>query len=190
MKTSASVLLVFPLIGILTAFCRVAVVAAVVEELAFRGVIMQNLRPFGDSFAIVMSAIVFAFMHGNLVQAPFALIAGCALGYIAIKTGSLWTSIVVHALNNSISLIISYLGQSMEKEALTILSAVIIYGLIIIGVPCFIAFAVKANRGNEPRPGRTLTSGPAKSLAYLSAPTMIVVVIIMLYTTSKFVSLR
>ena len=117
---------------------------------------MQNLRPFGDSFAIVMSAIVFAFMHGNLVQAPFALIAGCALGYIAIKTGSLWTSIVVHALNNSISLIISYLGQSMEKEALTILSAVIIYGLIIIGVPCFIAFAVKANRGNEPRPGRTL----------------------------------
>lgn len=177
-------------LGILTAFCRVAVVAAVVEELAFRGVIMQNLRPFGDGFAIVMSAIVFAFMHGNLVQAPFALIAGCALGYIAIKTGSLWTSIVVHALNNSISLIISYLGQSMEKEALTILSAVIIYGLIIIGVPCFIAFAVKTNRGSEPRPSRTLTSGPAKSLAYLSAPTMIVVVIIMLYTTSKFVSLR
>lgn len=176
--------------GVLTAFCRVAVVAAVVEELAFRGVIMQNLRPFGDSFAIVMSAFVFAFMHGNLIQAPFALIAGCALGYIAIKTDSLWTSIVIHALNNCVSLLISYLGESMDTQSLTRLSSLIIYGLILIGAICFLAFYLKTSQTSE-RPARRKTrlSGPAKAAAYLCAPTMLVVIIIMLYTTSKFVKL-
>lgn len=176
-------------LGVLTSFCRVAVVAAVVEELAFRGFVMQNLRPFGDGFAIVMSAFVFAFMHGNLIQAPFALIVGCALGYLAIKTDSLWTSIVIHAINNSISLAASYLGESMKEEALTRLAAVIIYGLIIVGIPCFLIFIRKANKGIAHKGRRTLLSGTEKTFAYLSAPTMIIVIITMLYTTSKYIAL-
>lgn len=178
-------------LGVLTSFCRVAVVAAVVEELAFRGFVMQNLRPFGDRFAIVMSAFVFAFMHGNLIQAPFALIAGCALGYLAVKTDSLWTSIVVHALNNSISLLISYLGESMDTQALTRLSSIIIYGLIFIGSICFLAFYLKtSSAGVSARRRRTLLSGTQKAFSYLTAPTMIIVIVIMLYTTSKFVNPR
>lgn len=177
-------------LGVLTSFCRVAIVAAVVEELAFRGFVMQNLRPFGDGFAIVMSAFVFAFMHGNLIQAPFALIVGCALGYFAIKTDSLWTSIAVHALNNTVSLLISYLGESMETDALAHVSAIIIYGLILIGMPCFVIFLLKARNGFFAPKKRTLLSPAAKAGAYLSAPTMIIVIIIMLYTTSKYVGLR
>lgn len=176
-------------LGILTSFCRVAIVAAVVEELAFRGFIMQNLRPFGDGFAIVMSAFVFAFMHGNLIQAPFALIAGCALGYFAVKTGSLWTSIIIHALNNSCSLLISYLGEDMEVEALARVSGVILYGLILLGLPCLVIFIRKAKSGAPAAQRRTLLSGAEKAFAYLSSPTMIIAIIIMLYTTSKFISL-
>lgn len=70
-----------------------------------RGVVMQPLRKYGDWFAILTSAFVFALMHGNLVQAPFAFIAGIGLGYAVIASGSLWTGILIHLLNNSISVI-------------------------------------------------------------------------------------
>ena len=67
---------------------------------------MGNLRKYGDKFALLASALVFAVMHGNLVQAPFALIAGFGLGYLSIKTGTIWTGIAIHAANNLISVIV------------------------------------------------------------------------------------
>ena len=45
--------------GLLLFFLRTALVPAFVEELCFRGVILQPLRRFGDWFAIFTSALLF-----------------------------------------------------------------------------------------------------------------------------------
>ena len=71
---------------------QTAVLPALIEEFAVRGVVMQPLRRYGDKFALLMSAFVFALMHGNMVQIPFAFIAGLAIGYAVIATGSMWTA--------------------------------------------------------------------------------------------------
>ncbi len=91
----------------------VAIIPALCEEFAIRGVVMQSLRKYGDYFAIVVSAIIFAVMHGNVTQVPFAFILGCAMGYFVIRTGSLWTSIAIHFMNNTYALIISTLTASL-----------------------------------------------------------------------------
>ena len=174
-------------LGIVVSFCRIVVVAAFVEEIAFRGYIMQNLRKFGDGFAIAMAALVFALMHCNLIQAPFALIVGFALGYLSIKTGTLWTAVIIHALNNSVSLIVSYLSESVEEKLLNYTVSLLIYALIFAGLLCFIAFVRKANKIPYFKT-RTALSGPNKVFTYLTTPTMLIAIALMLYFTAQYVN--
>lgn len=71
------------------------------EEVVFRGVIMNGLRPYGKIFAIVTSALLFGFMHGSLVQGLFGFLTGLVLGYVAMEYGLVW-SLVLHIFNNGV----------------------------------------------------------------------------------------
>ena len=59
---------------------QLCVLTPLVEEVVFRGIIFQSMRRFGDSFALVLSAILFALFHGNLSQAPNAFLMGLVIG--------------------------------------------------------------------------------------------------------------
>ncbi len=114
-----------------------AVVPALVEEFAIRGVIMQPLRRYGDRFAIVMSALIFALMHGNMLQIPVALIGGIALGYFAIATRSIWTSVAIHFVNNLIAVIISV---SQSNMVVGVIYTVFSVAMVAIGAICLTKF--------------------------------------------------
>ncbi len=178
--------------GFLVSAVRVAVVAAFAEETALRGYTMQPLRKYGDTFAIVMSACVFGLMHGNLVQAPFAVIAGIGLGYICIKTDSLWIPIIIHGLNNLISTTVSYLLNSglLSDGTINLVYGIILYGLIIAGIPCLFVFVNRANRIMPSYKSDSPLNGAQKAWAYISNPTMIIAIVFMLYCTAKFIARR
>ncbi len=95
-------------------FIATAIVPALVEEFACRGIIMGSLKKFGNGFAVIASAAVFGLMHGNFEQIPFAFLVGLALGYIVIKTESIWIAVAVHAFNNSIPVVYNYLLSSVS----------------------------------------------------------------------------
>ncbi|MGI6403889.1 MAG: CPBP family intramembrane glutamic endopeptidase [Oscillospiraceae bacterium] len=88
-------------------FLQVALVPAVFEEMVFRGVVLQSLRRFGDGFALAVSSILFACAHGNLVQAPNAMLTGMVLGYFALRSGSLLTPMLMHFINNGIAALVN-----------------------------------------------------------------------------------
>lgn len=83
------------------------VLAPISEELLFRGVLYQALRktmPVGT--AIMTSAVMFAFMHLNLVLfIPFVLM-GVVLGLVFEWSGSLVPTILLHAFNNGMILLL------------------------------------------------------------------------------------
>jgi membrane protease YdiL (CAAX protease family) len=81
----------------------VVVIPPIVEEMLFRGVVLQSLKRYGEGFAIVVSAFFFALYHGNLIQIVFAFLAGLALGFVVVRTGSLLPSILIHCVNNAVS---------------------------------------------------------------------------------------
>lgn len=89
---------------------NLTVVPAVFEEIAFRGVLMQSLRRFGDSFALITSAILFALVHISPLSMPNAFLMGLVIGYFVLFTGSLYTGMVIHLVHNLLSLLISQLG--------------------------------------------------------------------------------
>ena len=93
-----------------------ACIPALTEEFAFRGVILGLLRPYGNRLAIVASAILFALMHGNFVQIPFAFVCGIALGYATVRSNSLWPAVIAHFINNAMSNVLDYLVRSMSQD--------------------------------------------------------------------------
>lgn len=172
--------------GVLITVIRVVVIAAVTEELTLRGYIMGNLRKYGDKFAILASALVFAVMHGNLVQAPFALIAGFGLGYLCIKTGTIWTGIAIHAANNFISTAISYGTEILPEETINIFYVFVLYGFIIFGA---VALWLLKSRGQLLRLHSDFlaTTTPVKIKEFFLNPAMIIALGYMFYITMKYI---
>lgn len=94
----------------------VAIIPPLVEEYALRGSVMSNLRRYGNVFAIFASAFMFGIFHGNAAQILFAFLCGLIFGYVVIATESLWTAIILHALNNSLSCVTSILLKVTDEE--------------------------------------------------------------------------
>lgn len=176
-------------LGIITTFLRVVVLAAVSEEICLRGYVMGNLRKYGDKFAIIISATVFAIIHGNLIQAPFALIAGFAIGYFTVKTGSIWTGIAIHAANNLISTVVSYCMDYFGEEKVSMVYVFILYGFVIVGFIAVKAFNKRGKNYMLYEDSLVLTTGE-KMKAFFINPAMIVAMGYMLYITSLFIGFK
>lgn len=96
--------------GILS-LITLAVVAPVTEELLFRGVILRGfLGRYGVRMAIVLSALIFCFVHLNPYQFFSAFVLGLALGWVFARTGSLWPCVAGHALYNGHGFLIAALS--------------------------------------------------------------------------------
>lgn len=77
------------------------------EEVFFRGFAHTALkRKYGFKKGIVLSSLFFGVYHGLPWQIPYAVAAGVLLAYCYEKTQSLYTPIVLHILNNGISIIL------------------------------------------------------------------------------------
>ena len=129
--------------GFLLAVISTAIVPAMVEEFAFRGIVVGILRPFGDVFAIFASSAVFGILHGNFEQMPFAFLVGIVLAFVRIKTGSLIVPMAIHALNNFVSVVASY----MIKYSLT--AANLIYTVYIMLALLAAIFGIFLLRGKD-----------------------------------------
>ncbi|MBR3844029.1 MAG: CPBP family intramembrane metalloprotease, partial [Clostridia bacterium] len=95
---------------------HMAAVPALVEELAFRGIALGMLRRYGDIFAIVVSALLFGMLHGNLIQIPFAFFVGVILAYTVVRTGSIVPAVIIHFINNAMSCLLSYYTVNVSPE--------------------------------------------------------------------------
>lgn len=82
-------------------FLYVGLVAPIVEEILFRGLLLRMLRPYGKLFAIVATAFLFGMFHGNPVQSPYAFLVGLVLAYVTVEYSIGW-AMVLHMGNNLI----------------------------------------------------------------------------------------
>lgn len=173
--------------GVILTFFRVAITAAIVEEISLRGYVMGTLRFYGDGFAIAVSSVVFAAMHGNMVQAPFALMAGFALGYLSVKTGTIWTGIIIHLLNNSLSLLVYYMSERFGQEQIALPYTFMLFGLIGIGMISFVYFINKTKDISLSNGGSVLGTGE-KVKAFFLSPAMILTIAYTVYVTLQYIN--
>lgn len=78
----------------------IAIVAPILEELVFRGILCKRLLMLGEGYAIIIPAAVFALCHGNFFQLFYAFTLGCFFSFIYVKTGRLRYSMLYHVIIN------------------------------------------------------------------------------------------
>lgn len=97
--------------GLVANLIVIALIAAVGEELTFRGVIQQFLTKICKNahIAIILSAAIFSAIHFQFYGFLPRMVLGVFLGYFFYMTKSLWTSILMHFANNALAIIAYYL---------------------------------------------------------------------------------
>lgn len=83
--------------SLLLQILSVAVVTGIVEEIIFRGIIISRLgRGFGTAVSVVLSALVFGFVHGTPIAIVYATVLGIIFGIMYIMYDSIVPSMACH----------------------------------------------------------------------------------------------
>lgn len=103
------------LTGGLGAIVLACLIAPVVEEMLFRGIILRSfLRQYPPGVAIVHSAAVFGMAHLNMYQFMLAFLLGLLLGKLYERTRSLLPSMLVHGCYNTAVTILAWQSERSE----------------------------------------------------------------------------
>ncbi len=95
--------------GVWFGILRVVILAPIVEELIFRGVIFSGFQRIYPAFlAIFFSALLFSLFHLNPWQLGPTFLLGLLLGFVRLRTGSLLAAIFTHALHNGMIFLAVY----------------------------------------------------------------------------------
>lgn len=88
---------------------HVALVPAICEEVLFRGYILRQFeKNMGPMAAVILTGVIFGLFHLRLVQAIPLIVLGVLITWLAWRTGSVWTAVVVHFVNNGASVVAAY----------------------------------------------------------------------------------
>ena len=97
--------------GLVVNLIIIALLAAVGEELLFRGVVLQLFVEWFKSkhLAVIVSAILFSALHLQFYGFLPRMVLGMLFGYIFIWSGSLWLPVLLHFIFNGITVVAAYL---------------------------------------------------------------------------------
>ena len=132
-------------VGQIIAMIYSCIFAALLEELFFRGFMLNALSPVSKWFAIIVSALMFALIHGNLGQFPNTFIIGIIHGYIALKAGSIIPNIIAHMLTNFMAFAAGFAAEAWGDTGYI----VFFVAEFVIATPCLIVFIKKNGRINN-----------------------------------------
>lgn len=112
----------------------VAVLAPVLEEILFRGIIMKALlnRGLHPYRSILISAFIFGLMHIYPWQFLGAFLIGLVLGLVYYKTKSLLLPILMHAFNNFIAAMLMIFVKEDSLSAWLHIDEIYLFGIGIV----------------------------------------------------------
>ena len=168
--------------GFIISTISMAIVPAIIEEFAIRGVVMQPLRRYGDKFAIIGSALIFSIMHGNMAQIPYTVVGGIYLGYLAIATGSIWPSIVLHFVNNMYSVVIMTVSSNFGDSVAGVATACMMLLFVVVGIIGGFSFSKMRYKTSLGKGVNTLNFGEKVTGLFANVP-MIIAIIMMIGIT-------
>lgn len=126
-------------VGFFWSVVCICILPAICEELLFRGVILRSFKRSEAWKGILVSAGLFALMHGSAEQTVYQFAMGVLLGLIAVKSNSIFPCMLVHFVNNLFTITIYLLPVN-------VLNWVYIFLLVPGIVASFLLFRHQAKR--------------------------------------------
>ncbi|HWV57199.1 MAG TPA: ABC transporter permease subunit/CPBP intramembrane protease [Longimicrobiales bacterium] len=92
-----------------------AITPALAEEFLFRGMLLGSTRnAMSPARAILLNAGIFAIFHLSIVRLLPTAWLGLLLAWVVWRTRSIWTSVTMHALNNSLVVVLASLPAAQD----------------------------------------------------------------------------
>ncbi len=178
---------------VLEFFCT-AVLVPVMEEFAFRGVLFSRLRRHGFLFAAIGSSLLFALAHLDFSTVIFAFGAGLVFSFLYEKTGNLWVTVVIHALNNGLAVFLNDINLFFGKQGAWI-GELCFWGMILLGLIAVLPLVLSPKRRSlifgrrpaDPMAPQPLRGGETAGCICRSGAFWAMVGIAVLYTAFLFV---
>lgn len=123
----------------------IAVMPAVFEEFLMRGVVLNGTRECGTVFSVLMNGLLFSLLHANPSQTCFTFLLGCAFALIAIRCNSIVPTMILHFINNAVSVVLLYFDISEIPDQIFLILLGVAVLFTIVGLVYFLAISKRGN---------------------------------------------
>lgn len=114
-------------------FIYICILPPVLEEIFLRGYVLNALKGYGQTFAVITSSVCFALMHSSLENFPVYFACGILLALVYLTFDSLLPAMALHCLNNSISFFLAYFRQRVNAISALSMTVYIYISVLILG---------------------------------------------------------
>ena len=132
----------------------VAVTPAVCEEIFFRGLLLSGLRQkYSLKSCMLIQALMFGIIHFSLFRFAHTAVMGALLTFVLMRSGSIYCSILMHAIFNSMSCLAWYYRINEDQNSLDpYIYYIAVYAILSIGL----FFLIKPRGAEEAVPSKSI----------------------------------
>lgn len=120
----------------------ISLIGPIFEEIIFRKILIDRTIKYGPLASILVSAIIFGLIHGNLNQFCYTVLVGGFFAYVYIKTGQIKYSIGLHIILNMLgsvlSMIVNNSAVNLSNAFNTTDLAILVFYFILILIALFV----------------------------------------------------
>ncbi len=126
--------------NLLLALIGIVILPPLVEEITFRGILLERFAvKWRVGVAVIVSAVFFGILHADPIGAGMF---GVVTGLLYLRTGSLWPGILIHFVNNLVAVIsIRVAGPEAATQTPTLSESLTSAGLfLVLSLPFLVWF--------------------------------------------------
>lgn len=177
-----------------------AITPGICEEIMFRGVMLSGYERIGPKKAIVITGLLFGLFHFDIQNLLGPAFLGMLFAYMVYKTGSIYTSMIAHTVNNSIALIILKAAGSLEgsqeilenpdlpviPETFALLAAFVVITILAISASVVVYFLLKSLSKTGKENYSLRENIKSEKITFIHIIPIIVVVIIFIVSAAMY----
>ena len=103
--------------GLTLCVLYVAVLPGICEEFLFRGMILPAFERYGTRYAVLITAALFALLHGSLTGLPGHFLLGIVMGVLVVCCDSVYAGLIFHTAYNAATVILISIANRNAEAA-------------------------------------------------------------------------
>lgn len=148
---------------VVPALIVIGLLPAIFEESLFRGVILRSCeKGCGTLYTVLLVGMSFSLYHTSPEQTVYQFFAGCVFAFIAVRSGSILPSVIMHFINNALIVIFGACGL-LDTQGNLILPFAVDLSLAIVGGLCLVGGLVWLVLDKKAVPYKKAEAGSVKS---------------------------
>ena len=148
-------------------FIKSVIFASFFEEMLFRGAVLHALQDRKASVRVVISATMFALMHGNVQQFFYAFTAGAVISLFAVAHSSLALATVMHLGANLTTFILSLLKGTLSESLFNKVSILTLALRILLAVLSAVPYFLTRDKAKTDKDGEKNDALPKEIWVYV-----------------------